>query len=205
MANTIMSRLPPDLQSLRDQIDAADRAGAALAASVTEEQFHWRPFDGRGWSIAQCLEHLALMNKHYAAAVRTGVEDGRRRNLRRMGPSRSTFFGRRFIQSMEPPVTMKLKAPAIGRSPENKPRGEIVRAYHEAHEVIRQLMDDAADVDLTHATFQNPFIRIIRMRVVTGLGVLAAHDRRHLWQAERVKLAPGYPPASGSVVSATPL
>jgi diadenosine tetraphosphatase ApaH/serine/threonine PP2A family protein phosphatase len=185
--------LPPDLQSIRDQIDAADRAGAALAAGVSEEQFHWRPYEGRGWSIAQCLEHLAIMNEHYAAAVRTGVEDGRRRNLRRTGPGRSTFFGRRFIQSQEPPVKMKLKAPKIGRSPRNKPRDEIVRAYHEAHDFIRQLITDAADVDLTRATFQNPFIPIIRMRVVTGLAILAAHDRRHLWQAEQVKLARGYP------------
>jgi hypothetical protein len=86
-----------------------------------------------------------------------------------------------------------MKAPKVGRSPQNKPRDEIVRVYHEAHEVIRQLIADAADVDLTRATFQNPFIPIVRMRVATGLAVLAAHDRRHLWQAEQVKLAPGYP------------
>ena len=54
---------------------------------------------------------------------------------------------------------------------------------------------DAADVDVTRATFQNPFIPIIRMRVATGLAVLAGHDRRHLWQAEQVKRAPGYPGA----------
>jgi hypothetical protein len=187
--------LPPDLQSIRDQIDAADRAGAGLAASVTEEQFQWRPHDGRGWSIAQCLEHLAIMNKHYGAAVRKGVEDGRRRNLRRTGPGRSTFFGRRFIQSQEPPVKMKLKAPKVGRAPQNKPRDEIIRAYHESHDFIRQLIDDAADVDLTRATYPNPFIPMIRMRVVTGFAILAGHDRRHLWQAEQVKLQPGYPTA----------
>lgn len=197
-----MTTLPPDLQSFRDQIDAADRAGAALAARVTEEQFHWQPHDSRGWSIAQCLEHLALMNKHYATAVRTGVDDGRRRHLRRTGPGRSTFFGRWFVQSMEPPVKMKLKAPRVGRAPQNKPRDEIVRSYHESHDLIRQLIADAADLDLTRATFQNPFIRFIRMRVATGFGVLAAHDRRHLWQAEQVTLAPGYP--SASVVDATP-
>jgi hypothetical protein len=195
--------LPPDLQSLRDQIDAADRAGAAIAAAVSDEQFHWQPRDGRSWSIAQCLEHLAIMNKHYAAAVRTGVEDGRRRNLRRTGPGRSTFFGRRFIESLEPPVKLKTKAPKVGRSPQDKPRDEIVRSYHESHDIIRQLIDDAADVDLTRATFQNPFISVIRMRVITGFGVLAAHDRRHLWQAEQVKLAPGYP-LPPSVVGTTP-
>lgn len=192
----MQTALPPDLQAFRDQIDAADRAAAALADGVTDEQFHWQPHAGRGWSIAQCLEHLALMNTHYAAAVRAGVDDGRRRNLQRSGPGRSTFFGRWFVQSMEPPVKLKTKAPKVGRSPQNKPRDEIVRSYHASHDIIRQLIADAADVDLTNATFQNPFIRFIRMRIVTGLGVLTAHDRRHLWQAEQVKLQPGFPGVS---------
>ncbi len=188
-----MTTLPPDLEALFDQVDAADRAAATIAASVTDEQFHWQPCSGRGWSIAQCLEHLAIMDKHYTAAVRGGVDEARRRNLRRTGPGRPTFFGRRFIESQEPPIKIKMKAPKVGRSPQDKPREEILRAYHEAHEYIRQLILDAADVDLNRATFQNPFIRVIRMRVATGLAVLTAHDRRHLWQAEQVKLAPGYP------------
>jgi hypothetical protein len=188
-----MTTLPPDLQDLLDQTDAADRAGAALAASVTDEQFHWRPHEGRGWSIAQCLEHLALMNKHYAAAVRTGVDEGRRRGLRRDGGARPTFFGRWFIQSQEPPAKIKLKAPKVGRSPQNKPREEILRAYHEVHDIVRQLIADAAEIDLNRSTFQNPFIPIVRMRVGTALAILAAHDRRHLWQGEQVKIAPGFP------------
>jgi hypothetical protein len=86
-----------------------------------------------------------------------------------------------------------VKAPKVGRSPQNKPREEIMRAYHEAHDLVRQLIRDAAAIDLNRSTFQNPFISFIRMRVGTGLAILAAHDRRHLWQAEQVKLAPGYP------------
>jgi hypothetical protein len=188
-----LTLFPSDLQELLDQIDAADRAGADLATSVTDEQFHWRPHDGAGWSIAQCLEHLAIMNRHYGGAVRSGIDEGRRRGLRRDGPARPSFFGQRFIRSQEPPARIKVKAPKVGRSPQNKPREEIMRAYHEAHEFVRQLIRDAAEIDLNRSTFQNPFVSFIRMRVGTGLAILAAHDRRHLWQAEQVKLAPGYP------------
>jgi hypothetical protein len=188
-----MPTLPPDLQEILDQIDAADRAGADLAAGVTDEQFHWRPHAGAGWSIAQCLEHLAIMNRHYGGAVRSGIDEGRRRGLKRDGPAHPSFFGRRFIRSQEPPAKIKVKAPKVGRSPQNKPREEIMRAYHEAHDFVRQLIRDAAAIDLNRSTFQNPFISFIRMRVGTGLAILAAHDRRHLWQAEQVKLAPGYP------------
>lgn len=184
-----MSTLPSDLQRLLDDIDAADRAADAITAGLTDEQLHWQPHEGRGWSIAQCLDHLAVMNTVYSAAVRRGVDDGQRRNLRRQGPSHPTFFGRQFIASMEPPVRMKMKAPKVGRSPTNKPREQILREYHAAHAVVRQLIADAAEIDLNRATFQNPFIPIVRMRVGTGLAIITAHDRRHLWQAEQVKLA----------------
>ena len=58
---------------------------------------------------------------------------------------------------------------------------------------VRRLIADAADVDINRATFPNPFLKIIRMRVATALQILAAHDRRHLWQAEQVRMAPGFP------------
>jgi hypothetical protein len=188
-----MTGLPPDLQDLLDQVDAADRAGASLAAAVTDEQFHWQPLGGRGWSIAQCLEHLAVMNRFYGAAVRTGIDDARRRHLTRTGPGRSTYFGRRFVRSQEPPVKWKLKAPAQLGPVLARPREDVLRAYLDAHVFVRQLIADAADIDLNRATFQNPFIRVIRMRVATGLAILPAHDRRHLWQAEQVRTAPGFP------------
>jgi len=188
-----MTTLPPDLQDLLDQIDAADRAGAALAAGVTDEQFHWRPLDGRGWSMAQCLDHLGIMNTYYGGAVRRGIKDGQRRSLRHPGPGRPTFFGRRFIASQEPPVRMKLKTPRVALPPLVKSREDIMRTYHEAHDLVRRLIVDAAGIDVNRSTFQNPFIPLVKMRVATGLAILAAHDRRHLWQAEQVKLAPGYP------------
>jgi hypothetical protein len=188
-----MPTLPADLQKLLDELNAADASGAGIAAGVTDEQFHWRPFEGRAWSIAQCLDHLAMMNTVYLAAIRSGVDDGRARSLRRQGPARSTFFGRWFVRSMEPPVKTKMKAPRAGRSPRNKPREQILREYHAAHDVARQLIADAADIDLNRTTFRNPFISIVRMRIGTGLAVVTAHDRRHLWQAAQVKLAPGFP------------
>jgi hypothetical protein len=37
--------------------------------------------------------------------------------------------------------------------------------------------------------FPNPFIRGVRFSLATGLHVIAAHERRHLWQAWRVRHA----------------
>jgi DinB family protein len=189
-----MPTLPADLQQILDDIDAADRAGEAIALQVTHEQFHWRPRDGQGWSIAQCLDHLAVINVFYSAPVQQAVDGARARGWTRRGPAAPGFFGRRFIASQEPPVKRRFSAPGRVRpAAATRSREEILGAYHHAHTLVRRLIADAAEVDINRTTFPNPFIRIIRMRVATALLVLAAHDRRHLWQAEQVRTAPGFP------------
>jgi hypothetical protein len=35
--------------------------------------------------------------------------------------------------------------------------------------------------------FVNPFVRGVRFSLATGLHVIAAHERRHLWQARRTR------------------
>jgi hypothetical protein len=189
-----MGSLPPDLQRLLDEIDAADRAGAAIAAETNDRQFYWHPRDGRGWSIAQCLDHLGIINAFYGAAIRRGIDRARARGWKRAAPAAPGFLGAWFVKSQEPPVKRRLRAPDQVQPQLSKDRDEILRAYHAAHDGIRQMIADAADVDVNRAAFPNPFVRVIRMRVSTGLAVLPAHDRRHLWQAEQVRKERGYPP-----------
>ena len=181
------SALPTDLQQLLDAIDAADRAGAAIAARVTDDEFHWKPNEGRSWSIAECLDHLATINVIYSAAVRTGVEQARKKRWTRKAPARPGFFGQRFVASQEPPVKLKLRAPERVQPRPMRTREEILRAYHSAHDEVRRLIADCAAIDTNRATFSNPFLRIIKVKVSTGLHVIPAHDRRHLWQAEQVE------------------
>jgi hypothetical protein len=57
---------------------------------------------------------------------------------------------------------------------------------------IRDTITDCADLDVNRATFQNPFLPLIKVRV-GRLRIIAAHDRRHLWQAEQVETAAGFP------------
>jgi hypothetical protein len=188
-----MATLPHDLQDLLDQIDSADRAGADIAAGITDEQFQWQPDGGRSWSIGECLDHLAKMNRLYGGVVRSGADRACSLGWHRRAPIASTIPGRWFIASQEPPVKRRLRAPERTRPGSVRPRREILAAYHAAHEDIRRLIHDCADLDVNRATFQNPFLPLVRVRVGTGLRIIAAHDRRHLWQAAQVKRAPGFP------------
>jgi hypothetical protein len=181
--------LPPDLQSILDQIDAADRAADAIAGRVTADEFLWQPDGGRRWSIAECLDHLAVTNVVYGGAMRRAVDEARQKGWPRRGPAQSGFFGRRFLASLEPPVKTRLRAPSKVQPKPARARDQVLTSYRAAHDEIRRLVADCATVDINRAIFANPFFPLIRVRVATGLQVIPAHDRRHLWQAEQVERA----------------
>ena len=192
-----MTMLPADLQQILHDIDAADGAAERLAASCTDEQFYWRPRNGAGWSIAQCLDHLATINAFYVKEIQTGVDVAKARGWKRKGPLKPGVFGALFINSLEPPVKRRLRAPRGMQPAVSKGRHQILSDFRAAHDSIRRLIADAADIDLNRARYWNPFLKVVNFRVSTGLRVITAHDRRHLWQADQVRETSGFPAAPG--------
>lgn len=178
--------LRSDLQQVIDEVDAADRAADGIAAPLSEAQFHWQPDGGRGWSVAQCLDHLATTNVFYGAAIEKAVEGARQRGLGGGGAISPTFVGARFLASLEPPVRLRARAPASVKPQSTGTRDDILAAYHASHKRFRALVRNCEAIDLNRATFPNPFFPVFKMRVGTGLRAIPAHDRRHLWQAEQV-------------------
>ena len=186
MVSSAAAALPPDIQQVLDDIEQSDLRGDALTSDLSDQQFHWQPDGGAGWSVGQCLEHLAVINVIYANAVESGIDNARRNGWTRSGPLAPGYFGRKFIAHQEPPVTRRFRAPTRVRPGSALTRAEILRRYHDAHVKVKQLIQHAATIDANRATFANPFLGILRVKVATGLQVIAAHDRRHLWQAEQV-------------------
>lgn len=191
--DSMTGELPADLHAIVEQIDEADRAADSFDSALTDEQFHWQPDGGRRWSVAQCLEHLATINVLYSEAIWSGIATAQANRWERRGPAVPGRFGRWFVDSLEPPVRRRGRARGKVRPGSQLSRAEILRRYHEAHDRFRQVVRAAAFVDANRATFRNPFFRLARVKVSTGLHVIPAHDRRHLWQAEQVTLQPDFP------------
>ena len=70
---------------------------------------------------------------------------------------------------------------------------EALQAFLRSDEALRAVICDGAGLDLNRIRFHNPFIGFLRFSVGTGLLVITAHNRRHLWQAQRVLESPGFP------------
>jgi DinB superfamily len=174
-------------------LQAAEKAGSELIARTSTTQANWRPNGGRSWSITQCLSHLARTNRIYAAAMYEAVTRANvRSELASQGISPG-WFGAWFISSMEPPVRTRMKARAKVHPCADADPKEALAEFVDSHKPVRSLIEAACEMDVNRIRFKNPFVPLVRFTVGTGLLVISAHDRRHLWQANQVTVARGFP------------
>src|SRR5262249_16625419 len=64
---------------------------------------------------------------------------------------------------------------------------EVLSAFVSSHDEVRALLHQSTNLDLNRVRFKNPFVSPLRFTVGTGLQVILAHDRRHLWQGKLVR------------------
>lgn len=91
------------------------------------------------------------------------------------------------MRSFEPPVAVRMKAPRKIVRRVSPALGDAAAQFLASQEDVGTFLKKYADIDLAGVSFPNPFVRGVRFSLATGLHVLAAHARRHLWQAHRVR------------------
>jgi len=182
--------LTADLQALDEAYEANGRDARALVDGLSEAQGTWQRAPGT-WSVAECLDHLAVGNRVYVPAMEAAARRARDMGRVRIREARPGVIGGWFAWSLEPPVhpRFKMRAPRTILPRVSPPLADATHAFFESHERVRAFLREYAAIDLAGVRFPNPFIRGVRFSLASGLHVLAAHERRHLWQAWSVRRA----------------
>lgn len=182
--------LPDDLRALAAAYDAAEADAHALLSGLTAEQGTWRAAAGT-WSVAECLDHLAIANRVYLDAMRPPAERALAEGRRRQRPALPGLVGGWFVKALEPPARPRLKgkAPQAIRPRTGPALADAAARFFASQDEVRGFLHAFAAIDLVGLRFPNPFVRGVRFSLATGLHVIAAHERRHLWQAWRVRTA----------------
>jgi hypothetical protein len=104
------------------------------------------------------------------------------------------WFGRWFIRNYIEPSSESKRARAPKKiAPGTRVDPHILDLFLTSNQAARELVRRASDYDVNRIRFKNPFIPMLRFTVGTGLEIVSRHQRRHLLQAERVKLAADFP------------
>jgi hypothetical protein len=179
-----------DIAALDAAFDDAERDMRALLAGLGESAGTWRPAPG-AWSVAECLDHLATANRVYLHAMQPSAERALSRGRVRRGPARPGPIGRWFVRMMEPPVAKRrrLTAPRAIVPRVGPALADAASRFLASQQEVRAFLHGYAGIDLARVRFPNPFVAGIRFSLATGVHVIAAHERRHLWQAWNVRRA----------------
>src|SRR5688572_15302284 len=103
MAMTVTTPAAGELVALDEALTANERDALALVAGLTGTQGGWRPAPGT-WSIAECLDHLAIANRVYLDAMTPPAARALADGSRPRRPPLPGVIGRWFIGSLEPPA-----------------------------------------------------------------------------------------------------
>lgn len=184
--------LVADLQEYSRQIEAVSEDARDLLKDLSEEQFNWQPAPGV-WSIAECLDHLAVTGRELGKNINAAISDAWAKGLVGRAPFRYSVIGNMIVRSQEPPVKMKFKAPKIFRPRENQSLAEVARDFFALQGEILRLIREANGLHLARVKVTSPVFNIMKLSLGQSFGLVATHERRHLWQARQVRTHPAFP------------
>ena len=175
----------PDIRELLHQLDATEQDAHSLVAKLPKDAGSRRPSSDR-WSVAECFDHLTKANTAYLSEMKPAAAQARARGRYRTGPATPGFIGAWFARSQEPPVKQRLKSPRMIVPQPQMSLAEAFPAFLASHGEVRTFVTTHADLDLAHVRFPNPFVWGVRFSLASALYIIAAHERRHLWQARQI-------------------
>jgi hypothetical protein len=184
--------LTPEIDGFRREFERLSAEADALAAPLTDEQFHWQPRPD-SWSVAQCIEHLNVTARLYLPKLDEGIADAIRRGAYGPGPFAYNWLGRLMVWVVQPTTRVKAKAPKPFQPAHGRPRQEVMAAFRAYQVQYVDRLRQANGLDLSRAKASSPLAAWIRMPLGSGFGMMIAHEHRHLAQARRVLGAPGFP------------
>ncbi|MGH9146564.1 MAG: DinB family protein [Vicinamibacterales bacterium] len=178
--------MAPELRAYLEQLAAIERDARRLLDGLTDAQLTWRETHTT-WSVADCLNHLLVTGGHSTKAIRRALADARSRRLTGSGPFRHGMVGNWFVRLMDAPPGVKFKAPKAYRPELEMTVAEIVTGFFGLQQELTRILSEADGIDLARTKVDNPVMPWFRLSLGQEFALTMAHERRHVWQAWRVR------------------
>lgn len=169
------------LDEVEKELNEATRRAWALVQSTDGRMFTVRPAPV-SWSAAECLAHLSISSQMFVPVLREAL--ARAKSGKKRGEAKPDLLGRVLAWFLEPPIRTKMKttAPFVPKS--TRAKADAFGEFASLQEQLIDLLREARDSDL-RTKVVSPFDKRVRYNLVSAFRILAAHERRHLWQAEQ--------------------
>ena len=179
------------LQTIADGAEKNSGTARQLFSDLNETQLNWKPAPEK-WSIAQCLEHLAVATKEFQPYFTAAI--ARAKKASSPPVYRPSLLGGLLIKYVSPESPKKLRAPKIFRPDASNVQGALASFLNEQQEFI-EFVRQAKGIDYNKARLRSPVTPLMRYSLADAFVITVVHGQRHLEQARRVSETPGFPNA----------
>jgi DinB superfamily len=186
--------MAPELAELARQFAALKAEAPTLVEGLKESQFNWRP-DPRSWSMAECLLHLNIVGDRYVHLLEKTLVEARAHALLAPGPFTYGWLGKWILANTEPPPKRKSKAPRAFTPAYGQPITAVLPTFLHLQGQLALQLEQANGLDLARVKVPVPGWGPLKLNLYVTLAGIAAHERRHLWQARQVRGHAGFPAA----------
>jgi hypothetical protein len=181
---TMSSRTARSLDESEAQFREISERATALLSGLNSAVLMRRP-KPESWSVAECLAHLNLSADAYFPIWERELTNAREQNRSGKETYRLDFWGWMLVWALEPPARFRLRAPR-DIQPVNIPAAEtILPAFLDRQRQILAAIQAARGIAIDKIKIASPFDARVRYSIWSSFCLNAAHERRHLWQAER--------------------
>ena len=185
---------PDFLETVTSETEKNNDAARTLASALTEAQVNWKPSADQ-WSIAQCLEHLAVATKEFEKYFPVALENARKKwPVTRPPAYKPSLIGGWLAKQVSPEARRRATAPKIFR-PDSSNISGALEMFVKQHEGFLEYVRGSTGVDYNKARLRSPVTPLIRYSLADAFVITVLHGQRHLAQARRVREMPEFPPA----------
>lgn len=176
------------LEEIKTQLDAASQKADSIVRGVRFEQLRERPQPDQ-WSIAECLVHLNLSSEAEINVLNDAYKQNQTKRMYAEKQFKMDLLGRFLKWSLEPPPMSlsRLKTTEMFQPIDIEPLAEVLPTFLVLQEQLKVCADAANGLPLDRIKVVSPFNKRVKYNLLSCFHILLAHERRHLWQAERVK------------------
>ena len=176
----------PNRHRPQDEIRTLISEVGNLVDGLDRATFNRRPVGG-GWSVGECVDHLSATARLYLPVLTEAIEKSRKKAHTGTRHQGRTWLGRLLVWSQEPPPRRWTK---MRTWPEVEPERDLdptatLDEFVALHEELIVRMNETGDLDLRKVRVSSALDSRLRLSLGDWFAFLAAHGRRHLWQARQ--------------------
>jgi DinB superfamily len=178
-----MSTWNPQLVGVVCELEDATRSAQRLADRMSDAGFVRPPAPDK-WSPGDCITHLTITNRAYLPLIRDGIAAAQALPPANGGRYRRDVMGWMLSRSLEPRAGSKTKTPHKFEPLHVRPRAEVLAEFIRSQRELAGLVAECNGLDLGHVKIRSPFSDKVSYNLYSCFKIIAAHERRHIAQAE---------------------